>query len=169
MIVERISLLAIHRALVQLETNEGRIYDIVLNRKLTKSVKSPESFKDLNSMLQFAQSNYPFIVESKQVEVCHWFPYGVAKFWVEKNNGTLVEFKTELTEKKSSLNNISKKRLRELNTYLNAIQKSIDGLVIDSYIAPTTPTYVECVYIDDLVKNDAYYNLMGEYTKYIKP
>lgn len=169
MIVERISLLAIHRALVQLETNEGRIYDIVLNRKLTKSVKSPESFKDLNSMLQFAQSNYPFIVESKQVEVCHWFPYGVVKFWVEKNNGTLVEFKAELTEKKSSLNDISKKRLRELNTYLNTIQKTIDGLVIDSYIAPTTPTYVECVYIDDLVKNDAYYNLTGEYTKYIKP
>lgn len=169
MIVERITLIAIYRALRQLEINEGRVYDIVLNRKLTKSTKSPESFKDLDAILSYAQSNYPFVVETKQLEVCNWFPYGVSKFWVEKNNGTLVEFKTVLTEKKGSLHDISKKRMKELNAYLSAIQKSIDGLVIDPYVAPTTPTYVECVYIDDLIKNDAYYNLMGEYSKYIKP
>jgi hypothetical protein len=169
MIVERITLIAIYRALKQLETNEGKLYDIVLNRKTSTSIVSPEAFKDLNALLSFIQKSYPFAVEAKQLEVCHWYPYGVVKFWVEKNNGTLVEFKTELTEKKGSLHNISKKRLVELNTYLNNIQKAINGLVIDPYVAPTTPTYVECVYIDDLVKNDAYTTLMGEYNKYIKP
>ena len=169
MIVERITLLSIYRSLRQLETNEGRIYSIVLSRKTSTSTVSPESFNDLNDMLSFIQNAYPYAVETKQLEVCHWWPYTVAKFWVEKNNGSLVEFKVELTEKKGSLNNISKKRLRELNTYLNTIQKSVDGLVIDSYVAPTTPTYVECVYVDDLVKNDAYTTLMGEYKKYIKP
>ena len=169
MIVERITLIAIYRALKQLETNEGRLYDIVLNRKTTTSIVSPEAFKDLNALLSFIQKTYPFVVETKQLEVCHWHPYGVVKFWVEKNNGTLVEFKAELTEKKGSLHSISKKRLVELNAYLNNIQKSVNGLVIDPYVAPTTPTYVECVYIDDLVKNDAYTTLMGEYNKYIKP
>ena len=87
MIVERITLIAIYRTLKQLETNEGRLYDIVLNRKTTNSIISPEAFKDLNALLSFIQKTYPYAIETKQLEVCHWYPYGVVKFWVEKNKG----------------------------------------------------------------------------------
>lgn len=170
MIVERITLLAIYRSLKQLETNEGRIYDIVLNRKTNTSTKSPEAFKSLEDLKRFVQANYPWQNEVQQAEVCTWLPYAPVKFWVEKNNGTLVAFKAELEVKKTtSLFAISKKRMRELDTYLKTVNKNNNGLIIDSYVAPTTPTYVECVYIDDLVKNDPYYWMFEEYKKYIKP
>lgn len=170
MIVERITLLAIYRSLKQLETNEGKIRDIVVNRKITGAVQSPEAFKTLDDLKAFAQKQYPYLSEVAQAEVCTWLPYTPVKFWVEKNNGTLIEFKAELEVKKtSSLFSISKKRMRELDSYIKTVLKNNSGLIIDSYVAPTTPTYVECVYIDDLVKNDPYYWLFNEYKKYIKP
>lgn len=170
MIVERISMLAIYRSLKQLETNEGRLYDIVVSRKMPNGAKSPEAFKSLDDMLAYTQRLHPWVPEYKQSEVCTWYPYTVSKFWIDKNNGTLVEFKELVTVKKvSSLFDISLKRLTQLATYLRQVDLNNKNLIIDPYISPSTATYVDCVYIDDLIKNSAYYFLIEEYAKYIKP
>lgn len=170
MIVERITLLAIYRALKQLETNEGKIYDLVLNRKFNTRTVSPQSFKSLDDLLRFVQTEWPYQNAYQTMEICHWYPYAPVKFWVEKNNGTQVDFKTEIAQSKSnSLNSISIKRMRDLDAYLKNITASVDGLQIDPYIAPMTQTYVECVYIQDITPNKPYYYLVDEYLKYIKP
>ena len=59
---------------------------------------------------------------------------------------------------------MSKKKLRELQAFLNKLTGSIG---FDDYISPSTPTYVECVYIDDVIETDSYYWLIQEYKKYI--
>ena len=170
MIVERITLLAIYRYLKQTQINEGRVYDIVVNQKVTGKTKSPEVFKSIDDLLRYTQQKYPWVPEYKQSEVCTWEPFSAVKFWVEKDNGTLVEFKRSAVEvKKSSLYDMSTKRLGELQLYLRKVAAQTKKLKIDYYISPTTQSFVECVYIDDLVKNAAYYFITDEYAKYIKP
>lgn len=170
MIVERITLMAIYQYLKQLQSNEGRVYDIVISQKIAKGIKSPEVFKSIDELLRYVQTRYPWVPEFKQAEVCTWNPYSVLKFWVEKDNGTLVEFKrSEVEIKKDSIYDISKKRLRELNDYLKKVASQTKKLKIEYYISPTTQSFVECVYVDDLVKNAAYYFIADEYAKYIKP
>ena len=166
MIAERISLIAIYRSLIQLQTNEGVIRDIVLDRKINRKTKSPEAFKDLEHLKQYINNSYHWVSLEGDTQICTWMPYAPVKFWVEKDNGILVQFKKELTTKKSSLFPISNKRLRELQTFLNKITDSIH---FDNYISPSTPTYVECVYIDDVLETDSYYWIIQEYKKYTKP
>tara|TARA_R110000772_G_C13292466_1_gene438158 strand:- start:929 stop:1432 length:504 start_codon:yes stop_codon:yes gene_type:complete len=166
MIAERISLIETYRVLTQLETNEGKLYDIVLNRKVDNKTQSPQAFKDLVALRLFINKNYPFMnLDNPEIQICTWMPYLPAKFWVTKQNGTLVEFKSELTTKKSSLNNISKKRLRELSTFINNLQGAIS---LDDYISPFTASYVECVYIDDIRDQKEYGTVYELYKKYIK-
>lgn len=165
MIAERITLIEIYRSLIQLQTNEGRIRDIVLDRKLDRMTKSPEAFRDLEHLKTYINQFYPFVNLEGDTQICTWMPYAPVKFWVEKDNDILVEFKKELTVKKSSLFAMSKKKLRELQAFLNKVTGSIQ---FDDYISPSTPTYVECVYIDDVLETDSYYWLIQEYKKYIK-
>jgi hypothetical protein len=164
MIAERISLIEIYRSLLRLQTNEGMIRDIVLDRRIDSKTKSPEAFKDLEHLKTFINKTYPFVSLESDTQICTWFPYSPVKFWVEKDNGILVQFKQELTTKKSSLFAMSKKKLRELQAFLNKLTGSIG---FDDYISPSTPTYVECVYIDDVIETDSYYWLIQEYKKYI--
>lgn len=170
MIVERITLLAIYRALKQLETNEGKVYDLVLNRKFNTKTVSPQAFKDLEALLDFIQTEWPYDKSFQEMTVCQWYPYSPVKFWVEKTNGTQVDFKETIRQSKAdSLNAISIKKMRELNQYLQRSHRSVKNLQIDPYIAPMTQTYVECVYIQDITPNQPYYYLIEEYLKYIKP
>ena len=75
-----------------------------------------------------------------------------------------VQFKEPLTATKGKLYKISEKRLRELRDYI----KSVEGYIhFDDYIAPTTPTYVECVYIDDILDDGGFNKASEEYKKYI--
>ena len=47
MIVERISLGATYRTLLQVEINEGKVYDIVLDYKIGRKTISPPVFKGI--------------------------------------------------------------------------------------------------------------------------
>jgi len=165
MVAERITLIEIYRSLTKLQINEGLVKDIVLDRKIDKKTKSPQAFVDLDHLKTYINQTYPYVNLSGEAQICTWMPYSPVKFWVDKNNGVLVEFKAELTTKKSSLFAMSKKKLIELQTFLNKVALSI---AFDDYISPSTPTYVECVYIDDVVETDSYYWLIQEYKKYAK-
>ena len=165
MIVERISLGAIYRALIQVQINEGKVYDIVVDYRIGNKTISPAVFKDLNALKLFINKNYPYIYITEQDSICTWNPYKPVKFWVEKNNGIQVHFKEELETTKSKLYKISVKRLRELRNYIDKITGFIH---FDDYIAPTTPTYVECIYIDDIRNDGEFIIAETEYKKYAK-
>lgn len=165
MIIERITLGAIYRTLLQLETNEGKVYDIVLNYKLGKQTISPPVFKDLDAIKNFINKNYPYTYFDANSTVCTWNGYRPVKFWVQKENGIQVQFKEALNTTKGKLYKISEKRLRELNTYLNQVEGYVH---FDDYISPTTPTYVECIYIDDVLEDTNFINIDKEYKKYTR-
>jgi hypothetical protein len=165
MIIERISLGAIYNSLVQLEINEGKVYDIVLNYQLGKKTISPPVFKDLDALKSFINKNYPYIYFDQTNTVCTWNSYKPVKFWVEKNNGIQVQFKEVLNTTKSSLYSMSEKKLRELRKYINKLEGYVD---FDNYIAPSTPTYVECIYIDDVLDDTNFINIDKEYKKYTR-
>jgi hypothetical protein len=38
----------------------------------------------------------------------------------------------------------------------------------DDYISPTTPTYVECIYIDDVLDDTNFGKINTEYKKYAR-
>ena len=61
MIAERISLIEIYRSLLRLQTNEGMIRDIVLDRRIDSKTKSPEAFKDLEHLKTFINHNKIYI------------------------------------------------------------------------------------------------------------
>lgn len=163
MIVERITLGAIYKTLVQLQINEGKVRDIVLDYKIGDKVLSPPVFADLNALKAFINSQYPYIPLSGEHEICTWHPYKLVKFWVEKDNGIQVQNKSELIVTKGTLFEISSKRLRELNTYINSV---IGYIHFDNYIKPYTATYVECVYIDDIIEDGGYNKAASDYKKY---
>lgn len=165
MIAERISLGAIYRTLLQLETNEGRVYDIVLDYRIGNKTISPPVFKDLNDLKTFINKNYPYMYLSGEDMLCTWQPYMPVKFWVEKNNGIQVQFKEVLNTTKGKLYKLSEKRLRELYNYINTISGFIH---FDDYISPSTPTYVECIYIDDIIEDGGFTKAETEYKKYAK-
>lgn len=165
MIIERISLGAIYNSLLQLETNEGKVYDIVLNYKLGNKTISPPVFKDLDALKSFISKNYPYIYFEQTDTVCTWNSYKPVKFWVEKNNGIQVQFKELLNTTKGSLYSMSEKKLRELNKYINELEGYVD---FDNYIAPSTPTYVECIYIDDVLDDSNFGKINTEYKKYTR-
>lgn len=165
MIIERISLGSIYNTLLQLESNEGKVYDIVLNYKLGKKTISPPVFKDLESLRSFINKNYPYVFFSDTDSVCTWNSYRPVKFWVKKDNDIQVQFKELLNTTKDSLYSISEKRLRELNTYLNTLEGYVK---FDDYISPTTPTYVECIYIDDVLDDTNFGKINTEYKKYAR-
>jgi hypothetical protein len=165
MIIERISLGAIYNSLLQLETNEGKVYDIVLNYKLGKKTISPPVFKDLEGLRTFINKNYPYIYFEQTDTVCTWNSYKPVKFWVEKNNGIQVQFKELLNTTKGSLYSMSEKKLRGLNKYINQLEGYVD---FDNYIAPSTPTYVECIYIDDVLDDSNFGKINTEYKKYTR-
>lgn len=165
MIVERISLGAIYRTLLQVEINEGKVYDIVLDYKLGRKTISPPVFKDLNALKLFINKNYPYMYLNEDDSLCTWNPYRPVKFWVEKENGIQVHFKEILETTKGKLYKLSEKRLRELNKYIN----NVTGFIhFDDYISPTTPTYVECIYIDDVIEDGGFNLAATEYKKYAK-
>lgn len=165
MIVERITLGAIYKSLLQLEANEGKVYDIVLNYKLGANTISPPVFKDLPTLKSFINKNYTYTYFDQTNTVCTWNSYRPVKFWVDKSNDIQVQFKEVLKTTKGQLYSISEKRLRELNTYIN----NIEGLVnFDDYVSPSTPTYVECIYIDDVVEDTDFIKINKEYKKYAK-
>lgn len=165
MIIERISLGAIYNTLLQLETNEGKVYDIVLNYKLGNKKISPPVFKDLNSLRTFINKNYPYVFFNDTDTVCTWNSYRPVKFWVEKDNGIQVQFKEILNTTKNSLYLMSEKRLKELHTHLNTLEGYVQ---FDDYISPTTPTYVECIYIDDVLDDTNFGKINTEYKKYAR-
>ena len=165
MIVERISLGAIYRTLLQVEINEGKVYDIVLDYKLGNKTISPPVFKDLQSLKSFIEANYPYRYLSQNDSICTWNAYFPVKFWVEKENGIQVHFKEILQTTKGKLYKLSEKRLRELNKYIKAVEGYIH---FDDYISPTTPTYVECIYIDDVIDDGGFSIAAEEYKKYAK-
>lgn len=165
MIVERITLGAIYKSLLQVEINEGAIYDIVLDYKIGNKTISPPVFKNLDALKQFIMKNYPYQYLSEETMLCTWNGYRPVKFWIQKENGVQVQFKEVLNTTKSKMYKLSEKRLRELNTYINNVEGYIH---FDDYISPSTPTYVECIYIDDVV-NDGGFNLaLTEYKKYAR-
>ena len=165
MIVERITLGAIYRTLVQLEINEGKVRDIVLDYKIGDKVLSPPVFDNLESLKFFITTQYPYIPLNGSSEICTWNAYKLVKFWVDKDNGIQVQNKAELTVTKGTLFEISKKRLRELNTYTNSV---LGFIHFDNYIKPFTASYVECVYIDDIIEDGGFEKADLEYKKYAK-
>jgi len=165
MVAERISLGAIYTTFLQLEINEGMVYDIVLDYKIGNRTISPPAFKDLAALKSFINTNYPYTRLTGTDMICTWQPYMPVKFWVEKENGIQVQFKQALNTTKGKLYNLSEKRLRELYGYINSITGYIH---FDDYISPTTPTYVECVYIDDIIEDGGYIKANEEYKKYTK-
>jgi hypothetical protein len=165
MIAERISLVAIYRTLLQLQTNEGKVYDIVLNYKIGNKTISPPVFKDLNAIKDFINKNYPYMYLSGQDMICTWQPYMPVKFWVEKENNIQVQFKEALNTTKGKLYTMSEKKLKELYNYINKISGFIH---FDDYVSPTTPTYVECIYIDDIIEDGGFLEAEKEYKKYAK-
>jgi len=60
---------------------------------------------------------------------------------------------------------MSEKKLRELRKYINKLDGYVD---FDNYIAPLTPTYVECIYIDDVIEETNFINIDKEYKKYTR-
>ena len=165
MIAERISLVAIYRTLLQLQINEGRVYDIVLNYKIGNKTISPPVFKDLDAIKSFININYPHLILTGEDMLCTWQPYQPVKFWVEKTNGIQVQFKEDIYTTKGSLYNMSEKRLRELVSYINQVSGYIN---FDDYISPNTPSYVECVYIDDIIDDGGFVIAQEEYKKYAR-
>lgn len=165
MIAERISLGAIYRTLLQLESNEGRVYDIVLDYKIGNRTISPPVFKDLEALKTFINNNYPYVYLSGEDMICTWQPYMPVKFWVEKDNGIQVQFKEIITTTKGKLYKMSEKKLRELYSYINT---TVGYIHFDDYISPSTPTYVECIYIDDIVDDGGYQKAELEYKKYAR-
>lgn len=165
MIVERISLGAIYKTLSQIETNEGKVYDIVLDYKIGRKTISPPVFKDLNALKAFINNNYPYMYIDGESMICTWNPYRPVKFWVQKENGIQVQFKEVLNTTKGKLYKLSEKRLRELHSYINAVSGYIH---FDDYISPSTPTYVECIYIDDIIEDGGYFKAEQEYKKYTR-
>jgi len=165
MIAERISLGAIYNTLFQLEINDGRVYDIVLDYSIGNKTISPPVFKDLEALKLFINTNYPYARLNGVDMICTWQPYMPVKFWVEKNNGIQIQFKEVLNTTKGKLYKISEKKLRELYDYINNIKGYIN---FDNYIAPTTPTYVECVYINDILNDGGFGKTEEEYKKYAK-
>lgn len=165
MIAERISLVAIYRTLLQLQINEGKVYDIVLNYKIGNKTISPPVFKDLDAIKSFINLNYPYLILTGEDMLCTWQPYLPVKFWVEKTNGIQVQFKEDIYTTKGSLYTMSEKRLRELVSYINKVSGYIN---FDDYISPTTPSYVECVYIDDIIDDGGFVIAQEEYKKYAR-
>ena len=165
MIVERISLGAIYRTLSQIEINEGKVYDIVIDYRIGNKTISPPVFKDLDALKSFIQRNYPYVYISGDDSICTWNAYRPVKFWVEKENGIQVQFKEILNTTKGKLYKLSEKRLRELHEYIKAVEGYIH---FDDYVSPTTPTYVECIYIDDVIEDGGFSIAAEEYKKYAK-
>ena len=163
MIAERISLGAIYRTLLQLQENEGRVYGIVLNYKIGVKTISPPVFADLEALKTFINKNYPYQSFASTDIICTWEIFAPVKFWVEKDNDIQVNFKTTVETTKNKLYKISVKKLRELSAYIKKIGSYIN---FDDYISPTTPSYVECVYIDDIVNDGGYEKSLIEYKKY---
>ena len=98
MIVERITLGAIYNTLTQVEINEGKVYDIVLNYKIGTKTISPPVFKDLAALKSFINTNYPYMYLSEESMLCTWNGFKPVKFWVEKENGIQVHFKELLQQ-----------------------------------------------------------------------
>lgn len=165
MIVERITLGAIYRTLLQVEINEGQVYDIVLNYKIGNKTISPPVFKGLDELKTFIDANYPYQYLSDESMICTWNGYKPVKFWVAKENGIQVHFKEILQTTKSKLYKLSEKRLRELQSYVNQVEGFIH---FDDYVSPTTPTYVECIYVDDVIEDGGVQLAITEYKKYAK-
>jgi hypothetical protein len=163
MIAERISLGAIYKRLLQLQNNEGHVYGIVLNYKIGDKTISPPVFDNLSALKTFINKNYPYQSFMGGDILCTWQVFNPVKFWVEKDNGIQVNFKEDLETTKNKLYKISEKKLRELSAYIKKIGSFIN---FDNYIAPTTPTYVECVYIDDILEDGGYEKALIEYKKY---
>ena len=163
MIVERITLGAIYKTLVQLEINEGKVYDIVLDYKIGDKVLSPPVFADLNALRVFINTQYPYIPMTEMAEICTWNTYRLVKFWINKDNGIQVQNKETVMVSKSTLFAISKKRLSDLNAYLTKVANYVD---FDHYIGPSTPTYVEWVYINDVINENSFQKAALEYKKY---
>jgi hypothetical protein len=165
MIAERISLGAIYKTLLQLENNEGKVYNIVLNYKIGAKTISPPVFDNLEALKTFINKNYPYKTFYGDDLICTWQPFTPVKFWVDKENDIQVSFKENLETTKNKLYKISEKRLRELTIYIKQVERFIN---FDSYIAPSTPTYVECVYINDVINDGGYEKALKEYKKYTK-
>ena len=165
MIIERITLGAIYNTLLQLETNEGKVRDIVLEYKIDNKIISPPVFDNLNSLKFFINNQYPAIPLTDNNEICTWYPFKLVKFWVDKDNGIQVQNKQQLVITKGTLFDISKKRLNDLNTYINNVLRYIN---FDNYISPNTPSYVECVYINDIIDDGGYLKTEQEYKKYAR-
>ena len=130
MISERISLGAIYKTLSNIEANEGKVTDIVLDYRIGNKVISPPVFEDLASLRTFINKNYPFVRLTGEDLICSWQPYMPVKFWVAKENGIQVQFKEPLTATKGKLYKLSEKRLRELKTYITISKATLTLITI---------------------------------------
>lgn len=173
MVVDRISLIYIKNVLETVEENNGKIDSILLHRTSNYGTKTLPRFNNLNELRTFIDELHKYSLP-KACE-CHTKNegiYNILNFSFKKINlgeENLIEnsiFLNNLqqgweTAKPDQINAKTSKELTSLKSFLEKLRILFANYACFPYIEFG---YVDCDYIE-IIKNDAYYELIELYKK----
>jgi hypothetical protein len=168
MVFERITLINIYDALLQIESNEDKISSILINRVSERGSKTYPRFDNLAALKTFIIQNYPYRKLEYPECQCYTCNEGVANLLnfsiKDGDNSIFVNNMRKGLEsgKEAKINGTSSKTLRELFTKQTEISKLFTKYVCYGYINPQ-PTYLNpCEYME-FVTNKEYKTLIEKY------
>jgi len=165
MVADRISLITIYRSLLAINSSDGKIDSILLNRKNDYGTKSIPKFNSLLELKEFIDTLYPY----KNATNCNC---------LTSNEGiyNLISFSFKNKEEFIYVNNMQTKfetskpkKITEINfkglDNINSINAELNKLYGDYVCFPYMEYgYTECNYIE-MITNERYDDLIELYKK----
>lgn len=155
MVFERIGLLNIYDALVQIETNEGPITSILINRTTRgEGTKKLPRFSSILEFKSFIQNNYPYVkVKNPECEcyTCNEGFIHLLSISIEDGDDSIfVNNMREVTEsqKEAKLNTTSTKTLNNLIKQQQDIFKLFIKFDCFGYIDPQAQYWNPCEFAE---------------------
>jgi hypothetical protein len=177
MIFDRISLVNAYRALNYVDSNEGRVSDILFNKDSSYGTKTIPRFKDLKALKLYIDTNVPYLyTDSKRADVIdRRTMYNLLTFNVYlKDINTQVESDHAIfvnnirnsieSVKQSELNNTSSNELQKVFTENLRLKFLKENAKYDSYIT-SSMDYLEPVGYISIIPNGFYTELINKYYK----
>lgn len=175
MVFERITLINIYDALVQIESNEDKISSILINRTSEKGAKTYPRFNSLAELKKFIIDNYPYRkldYPECQCFTCNEGFTNLLNFSIDDGDNKIFinNMRNELeSSKEAKLNRTSAKVLQDLFSKQRELSRLFDKFVCYSYVEPQPGYWNPCEYAE-FVTNKAYETLIEKYyTKTKRP
>lgn len=165
MVFERISLIDIYDALKGVESNEGKISNILLTRSSKRGSRTLPKFSDLSSLKSYIDTNYPY--RTSKAPECECLTCsgeeGIIKLLSFKidNKITIQNIREVLTSYNlGDINGMSIKLLQQLNIKQGIVGRYYSDSICEQYVNQYSVIYwTPCSYIG-IVQNQTYKDLI---------